>query len=44
MQSDNDACRAAGMDDFLTKPINKDHLTACLNKFLFSTVSTEPAT
>jgi signal transduction histidine kinase/ActR/RegA family two-component response regulator len=44
MQSDNDACRAAGMDDFLTKPINKDQLTACLNKFLTSTVSTKPAT
>ena len=30
MQADHDACRAAGMDDLLTKPINRDSLTACL--------------
>ena len=34
MQSDNDACRAAGMDDFLTKPINREQLTACLERWI----------
>jgi CheY-like chemotaxis protein len=43
MQSDNDACRAAGMDYFLTKPINKNQLTSCLNQFLSSAVLHKPA-
>jgi signal transduction histidine kinase/ActR/RegA family two-component response regulator len=43
MQSDNDACLAAGMDYFLTKPINKEQLKECLNQFLASTVSNAPA-
>ena len=33
MQSDHDACHAAGMDDFLTKPINRDNLIACLARW-----------
>ncbi len=34
MQSDHEACRAAGMDDFLTKPINRDSLSACLARWI----------
>ena len=30
MESDSDACHAAGMNDFLTKPINRDRLAACI--------------
>jgi signal transduction histidine kinase/CheY-like chemotaxis protein len=30
MQSDQDACRAAGMDDFLGKPFTREGLAACL--------------
>jgi signal transduction histidine kinase/ActR/RegA family two-component response regulator len=33
MQSDHDACRLAGMDDFLTKPINRENLSACLARW-----------
>ncbi len=36
MQSDHEACRAAGMDDYLTKPINRDDLTACLARWISS--------
>lgn len=36
MQSDNDACRAAGMNDFLTKPINRENLTLCLEHWTSS--------
>ena len=31
MQSDLDACRAAGMNDVLTKPIDRNLLAACMN-------------
>jgi len=34
MQSDQDACRAAGMDDFLAKPFDRDGLAACLERWL----------
>ncbi|HEX4842628.1 MAG TPA: CHASE domain-containing protein [Limnobacter sp.] len=34
LQEDEDACRAAGMDDFLTKPVNLPLLTTTLAKFL----------
>jgi CheY-like chemotaxis protein len=30
MESDSEACRSAGMDDFLTKPIQREKLIACL--------------
>jgi CheY-like chemotaxis protein len=31
MQSDLDACRAAGMNDVLTKPIDRNLLAVCMN-------------
>ena len=34
MQSDQDACRAAGMDDFLSKPFNRDEMGACLKRWI----------
>jgi CheY-like chemotaxis protein len=34
MKDDRDACLAAGMDDFLTKPINRDSFKACLNQWI----------
>ena len=36
MQSDNDACKVAGMNDFLTKPIDRGNLTACLARWIVS--------
>jgi signal transduction histidine kinase/CheY-like chemotaxis protein len=34
MQSDQDACRAAGMDDFLGKPFSRADLAACLERWI----------
>ncbi len=34
MKGDEEKCRAAGMDDYLTKPIDRIKLDACLNRFL----------
>ena len=34
MNSDNEDCIEAGMNDFLTKPINRDRLIRCLEKWL----------
>jgi PAS domain S-box-containing protein len=31
MQADKDACRMAGMNEVLTKPLNREHLAVCLN-------------
>jgi CheY-like chemotaxis protein len=36
MQSDQAACRAAGMDDFLSKPFNRDVLMACVARWTAS--------
>jgi CheY-like chemotaxis protein len=34
MQSDQDACRDAGMNDFLTKPFSREVLATCLERWL----------
>ena len=34
MQSDQEACRAAGMDDFLAKPFSREGLAACLARWI----------
>ena len=34
MAGDREACLAAGMDDFIPKPVRKDELRACLEKWL----------
>ncbi|HEV7613508.1 MAG TPA: response regulator [Steroidobacteraceae bacterium] len=40
MKGDEEKCRAAGMDDYLSKPINRAKLDACLDRLLPSTGST----
>jgi CheY-like chemotaxis protein len=37
MQSDQEACRAAGMNDFLSKPLNRQRLADCLALWLAQT-------
>jgi CheY-like chemotaxis protein len=37
MQSDKDACNAAGMNDFLSKPFNRESLAQCITKALTDT-------
>jgi CheY-like chemotaxis protein len=34
MQSDQDACREAGMNDFLAKPFDRAGLVACIERWL----------
>jgi CheY-like chemotaxis protein len=34
MQSDQDACRAAGMNDFLGKPFSRADLSSCLARWI----------
>ncbi|MDD2882520.1 MAG: response regulator [Rhodoferax sp.] len=34
MQSDKNLCLAAGMDDFLTKPFNREKLATCLQNWI----------
>jgi len=34
MKGDDDKCRAAGMDDYLTKPLDRTKLIACLERHL----------
>ena len=33
MESDYEACRAAGMNDFMTKPVNRDALIDCIARW-----------
>jgi PAS domain S-box-containing protein len=40
MKSDEEKCRAAGMDDYLTKPIDRAKLEACVNALMVGTGST----
>jgi two-component system sensor histidine kinase/response regulator len=40
MKGDEEKCRAAGMDDYLTKPIDRVKLDACLNRLMPATAST----
>jgi signal transduction histidine kinase/DNA-binding response OmpR family regulator/HPt (histidine-containing phosphotransfer) domain-containing protein len=40
MKGDEEKCRAAGMDDYLSKPINRAKLDACLDRLLPCTGST----
>jgi CheY-like chemotaxis protein len=37
MQSDKDACTAAGMNDFLSKPFNREALAQCIDRGLLHT-------
>ncbi|MCB1957226.1 MAG: response regulator [Rhodocyclaceae bacterium] len=34
LKDDRDACTAAGMDDYLTKPVSRDQIAATLQRFL----------
>ena len=34
MKDDDLKCRAAGMDDYITKPLDREHLRRCLQRFL----------
>jgi two-component system, sensor histidine kinase and response regulator len=43
MKGDEEKCRAAGMDDYLSKPINRAKLDACLERLLPSTGTTGSA-
>ncbi len=40
MKGDEEKCRAAGMDDYLAKPIDRERLDTCLERYLPSTNST----
>jgi len=44
MTGDDEKCRAAGMDDYLTKPIDHARLDACLERLMVNTVRVSAAT
>jgi len=39
MESDHEACRAAGMNDYMTKPINREALIECIARWIGHTAS-----
>ena len=43
MQADQEACRAAGMDDYLAKPFKRESLAACLLRWITAGDSGDPA-
>jgi two-component system, sensor histidine kinase and response regulator len=43
MKGDEDRCRAAGMDDYLSKPIDSAKLDTCLERLLLSAGPVNPA-
>ncbi len=43
IQSDMDACKMAGMDDFLSKPIERDSLVHVLNRWISNPTGTLPS-
>ena len=42
MQADREACMAAGMNDFLSKPFSRELLGACLERWLTARPSEPP--
>jgi CheY-like chemotaxis protein len=34
MKDDDHKCKAAGMDDYLTKPLDRERLRSCLDHYL----------
>lgn len=40
MLSDQDACRVAGMNDFLSKPFNREILAVCLERWISPSAET----
>jgi CheY-like chemotaxis protein len=43
MTGDREACLAAGMDDFIPKPVRRDELRSCLEKWLAKSTAARPA-
>ncbi|MFM1852071.1 MAG: hypothetical protein RIS54_1755 [Verrucomicrobiota bacterium] len=43
MKADREACLAAGMDDFLTKPLRQEDLHKCLQRWLVPETPSEPS-
>jgi CheY-like chemotaxis protein len=43
MTTDRDACAAAGMDDFIPKPVRQEELRTCLERWLPAELKRESA-